>query len=124
MSKDKVLLEVKDLKKYFYIKHSFLGKITKTLKAVDGINFEIFEGETFGLVGESGCGKTTAGRTIISLYENSGGEVLFDGKTISVGYEEYKNEIIDLKDQLKNYYLKSLKKMLKKSMKPKSFTKK
>ena len=102
MPKDKVLLEVKDLKKYFYIKHSFLGKITKTLKAVDGVNFQIFEGETFGLVGESGCGKTTAGRTIISLYENSGGEVYFDNKLISVGYEEYKNTIIDLKDELKD----------------------
>lgn len=102
MPKDKVLLEVKDLKKYFYIKHSFLGKITKTLKAVDGVNFQIFEGETFGLVGESGCGKTTAGRTIISLYENSGGEVYFDNKLISVGYEEYKNTISDLKDELKD----------------------
>ena len=105
MSKDKVLLEVKDLKKYFYIKRSFFGKITKTLKAVDGIDFKIFEGETFGLVGESGCGKTTAGRTIISLYENSGGEVYFDNKLISVGYEEYKNTISDLKDELKEKLL-------------------
>ena len=105
MPKEKELLEVKDLKKYFFIKHSFFGKITKTLKAVDGINFKIYEGETFGLVGESGCGKTTAGRTIISLYENSGGEVYFDGKPISIGFEEYKNEIIDLKDQLKEILL-------------------
>jgi len=105
MPKDKVLLEVKDLKKYFYVKHSFFGKITKTLKAVDGIDFKIFEGETFGLVGESGCGKTTAGRTIISLYENSGGEVYFDNKLISIGYEEYKNTISDLKDELKEKLL-------------------
>jgi len=105
MPKDKVLLEVKDLKKYFYVKHSFFGKITKTLKAVDGIDFKIFEGETFGLVGESGCGKTTAGRTIIGLYENSGGEVYFNNKIISVGYEEYKNTISDLKDELKTKLL-------------------
>ena len=101
MNDNKVLLEVKNLKKHFYIKHSLLGKVTKTLKAVDGINFVIYEGETFGLVGESGCGKTTCGRTIIGLYENTGGEVYFDSKLISVGTDEFNQKIQDLKDNLK-----------------------
>ena len=101
MNDNKVLLEVKNLKKHFYIKHSLLGKVTKTLKAVDGINFVIYEGETFGLVGESGCGKTTCGRTIIGLYENTGGEVYFDSKLISVGTEEFNQTIQELKDELK-----------------------
>jgi oligopeptide/dipeptide ABC transporter ATP-binding protein len=69
------LLEVKDLKKHFRI-----GR--ESLKAVDGISLEIKKGETFGLVGESGCGKSTAGRVLVRLYEPSGGEVLFAGKNI------------------------------------------
>lgn len=76
MSKE-VLLEVKDLKKYFNV-----GK-GKTLKAVDGVSFTINKGETLGLVGESGCGKTTCGRTIIGLYDITGGEVLLDGVNMS-----------------------------------------
>jgi oligopeptide/dipeptide ABC transporter ATP-binding protein len=98
---NKVLLEVKNLKKHFYIKRNMLGKITKTLKAVDDVSFEIYKGETFGLVGESGCGKTTCGRTIIGLYENTGGEVYFDNKLISAGSEEYILKIQELKDELK-----------------------
>lgn len=70
---DKKLIEVKDLKKYFYVGGNAV------LKAVDGLNFFIREGETLGLVGESGCGKSTAGRTMIRLYDATGGEVLFDG---------------------------------------------
>jgi ABC-type oligopeptide transport system ATPase subunit len=101
MDKDHVLLEIRNLKKHFYIKHSILGKVTKTLKAVDDVSFFIYQGETFGLVGESGCGKTTCGRTIIGLYENTGGEVYFDGELISKGYEEFKMTIQDLKDELK-----------------------
>ena len=69
------LLEIKDLKKYFRV-----GR--ENLKAVDGITLEIKKGETFGLVGESGCGKSTAGRVLVRLYEPSGGEVLFGGKNI------------------------------------------
>src|SRR5918999_808325 len=69
------LLEVKDLKKYFRV-----GRVD--LKAVDGISLVINKGETFGLVGESGCGKSTAGRVLVRLYEPSGGEVLFEGKSI------------------------------------------
>ena len=69
------LLEIKDLKKYFQVGQA-------SLKAVDGISLEINEGETFGLVGESGCGKSTAGRVLVRLYEPSGGEVLFGGKNV------------------------------------------
>jgi oligopeptide/dipeptide ABC transporter ATP-binding protein len=69
------LLEIKDLKKYFQVGQA-------SLKAVDGISLKINKGETFGLVGESGCGKSTAGRVLVRLYEPSGGEVLFGGKNI------------------------------------------
>ncbi|TMN22078.1 ABC transporter ATP-binding protein [Lentibacillus cibarius] len=70
------LLEIKDLKKHFP-----MDKKT-VLKAVDGISFDIYKGETFGLVGESGCGKSTAGRTILRLYEASNGEVDFQGEDV------------------------------------------
>ncbi|UYZ20077.1 ABC transporter ATP-binding protein [Mesobacillus jeotgali] len=73
---NEVLLSVKDLKKHFY-----MGK-NEILKAVDGISFDIYRGETFGLVGESGCGKSTAGRTMIGLYERTDGEVVFNGKEV------------------------------------------
>lgn len=76
MSKE-VLLEVKNLKKYFNV-----GK-DKTLKAVDGVSFTINKGETLGLVGESGCGKTTCGRTVIGLYDATGGDVILNGKNIT-----------------------------------------
>ncbi|CAH0345769.1 oligopeptide/dipeptide ABC transporter ATP-binding protein [Bacillus sp. CECT 9360] len=71
-----VLLTVNDLKKHFAI-----GK-NETLKAVDGISFHVNKGETFGIVGESGCGKSTAGRTIIGLYDPSDGEVIFNGQNV------------------------------------------
>lgn len=70
------LIQVKNLKKHFDVGRG------KTLKAVDGISFDIYPGETFGLVGESGCGKSTAGRTIINLYTPTDGEVVFNGKNI------------------------------------------
>ncbi len=70
------LLQVRDLKKHFQI-----GRGT-ALKAVDGISLEINKGETFGLVGESGCGKSTVGRTLVRLYEPSGGQVMYGGKDI------------------------------------------
>jgi peptide/nickel transport system ATP-binding protein len=71
-----VLLRVKDLKKHFN-----MGK-KEILKAVDGISLDIYKGETFGLVGESGCGKSTAGRTMIGLYDRTDGEVIFNGKDV------------------------------------------
>ncbi len=71
----KPLISIKNLKKYFNVGEG-------TLKAVDGISFDIYSGETFGLVGESGCGKSTAGRTIIRLYEPTEGELIFNGQNV------------------------------------------
>jgi len=76
MSENKTLVEVRNLKKHFHV-----GK-DAVLKAVDGVNFKINEGETLGLVGESGCGKSTTGRTIIRLYDATEGEVIFDGADV------------------------------------------
>ena len=80
MSESKNLLEVKNLKQHFDIPNGFMKSLK--LKAVDDVTFEIKEGETLGLVGESGCGKTTVGRTILQLYKPTAGEVWFDGKLI------------------------------------------
>ena len=74
------VLEIKHLKKYFPIKGLLSTK--GFVKAVDDISFDIYKGETFGLVGESGCGKTTTGRAILRLIEPSGGEILFKGKDV------------------------------------------
>ncbi|MED9966991.1 MAG: dipeptide ABC transporter ATP-binding protein [Blautia sp.] len=75
------LVEVKDLKQYFPISTGFFKKTD--LKAVDGVSFSIKPGETLGLVGESGCGKTTVGRTLLRLYEPTGGEILFNGEPVT-----------------------------------------
>jgi oligopeptide transport system ATP-binding protein len=75
---EKVLLEVKNLKKHFTVGGGFLQK-TKVVQAVNGLNFEIYRGETLGLVGESGCGKSTTGRTILQLYQATEGSVIYDG---------------------------------------------
>ena len=74
------LLEVKNLVKWFPIKSSFFKKTVGNVRAVDGISFKIKRGQTMGLVGESGCGKSTAGRTILRLLEKTSGEVWFDGQ--------------------------------------------
>ena len=89
------ILEVNGLKKYFPIKGGFFNSVVGQVKALDGISFHIKRGTTMGLVGESGCGKTTAGRTILRL--NGGktaGEVLFNGKEV---YDIPKNELNDLR---------------------------
>jgi len=85
------LLKVENLQKHFGLAGG------KVLKAVDGLNFAVEQGETFGLVGESGCGKSTAGRTIIRLYEATGGKVLFDGqdarKLTGKGLEKFRRDM-------------------------------
>ncbi len=78
----KILVEVQNLKKYFPVRSGVLQRVTAWVKAVDDVNFHIFEGETFGLVGESGCGKTTVGRTILRLIPPTSGKVYFDGVDI------------------------------------------
>ena len=80
MSENRALVEVRNLKQYFPITTGFLK--TTMLKAVDDVSFSIGRGETLGLVGESGCGKTTVGRTLLHLYKPTGGEVIFDGKPV------------------------------------------
>lgn len=77
------LLEVKNLSKHFVVERSFWGKPTKILKAVNNVSLNIDEGETLGLVGESGCGKSTTGRTIMGLYKPTSGEMIFNGENIS-----------------------------------------
>ncbi|MCA9839833.1 MAG: ATP-binding cassette domain-containing protein [Trueperaceae bacterium] len=81
------LLELKSLQKHFPIHKGFLRRVAGHVKAVDDVSFKIFEGETLGLVGESGCGKTTLGRTLMRIYEPTGGEIL---------YQEESGKIVDL----------------------------
>lgn len=89
-SKEK-LVEVKNLKKYFHVSGN------QVLKAVDDISLDIFKGETVGFVGESGCGKSTAGRTILRLYEATAGEVLFKGEDI---FKKNKKEMLHVRREM------------------------
>ncbi|MBR1891785.1 MAG: dipeptide ABC transporter ATP-binding protein [Clostridia bacterium] len=77
------ILEVRHLKKFFVLKKTFLGKPLSSLKAVDDVSFMVKPGETLGIVGESGCGKTTMGRTILKLHEPTDGQVFFEGEDIA-----------------------------------------
>lgn len=76
------LLEVYNLKTYFPVRSGLLQRVVGWVKAVDDVSFQVYEGETLGLVGESGCGKTTIGRSILRLIEPTAGRVLFDGKDV------------------------------------------
>lgn len=78
----KKLVEVKNLTKFFPVQKGLFGSATGTVKAVDNVSFDIFKGETLGLVGESGCGKSTTGRLILNLITPTQGEVLFEGKNL------------------------------------------
>ena len=77
------LLEVRHLRKCFPMQKTITGKVTRELVAVDDVSFKLYPGETLGIVGESGCGKTTTGRAILKLHEPSGGQIIFDGKDIT-----------------------------------------
>lgn len=91
-----VLLEVKGLKKYFPIQKGLLRKTVGYVKAVDDVNFYVREGETLGLVGESGCGKSTAGRSIIRLYEPTAGQVLFKSRALASNGGDKMVNLLDL----------------------------
>ena len=89
------LLEVTNLKKYFPVK----GVRGPGVQAVENVSFFIRKGETLGLVGESGCGKTTLGRTILQLYQPTSGKIVYDGKTIYEGMDPYPTVMVDEKDE-------------------------
>lgn len=80
---DEAILDVRDLKMYFPVTRGILRRKVADVKAVDGVTFKLKRGETLGLVGESGCGKTTIGRCVLRLYKPTGGQVLFEGEDIS-----------------------------------------
>lgn len=94
-SDNNYLLEVKGLKKYFPIQKGLLRRTVGNVKAVDDVNFFVREGETLGLVGESGCGKSTAGRSIIRLYEPTAGQVFFRSRTLA---KDGKTKLVNLID--------------------------
>ncbi|ATO49026.1 ABC transporter ATP-binding protein [Brevibacillus laterosporus] len=78
-----ILVDVERLRKYYPINKGFFGGTKKYVKAVDDISFQIYKGETFGLVGESGCGKSTTGRSIVRLFDVTDGKILFDGHDVA-----------------------------------------
>jgi oligopeptide/dipeptide ABC transporter ATP-binding protein len=83
MRRNNSLLDVKNLKKYFPVRRGLFQRVAGQVKAVDDVSFQIGEGDTLGLVGESGCGKTTVGRTLLRLYEPTAGTITFDGKAVN-----------------------------------------
>jgi oligopeptide transport system ATP-binding protein len=97
MNENETLLEVHNLKKYFATRKSFLSSKKRILKAVDDVSFSVKRGETLGLVGESGCGKTTLGKTVIYLEQPTSGKVLFEGRDLGeADKEELRKERLKL----------------------------
>jgi len=82
VDKGEVLMKVEDLRVWYPAKRTFLGKVLTYNKAVDGVSFEVYKGETLGLVGESGCGKTTLGRALLRLVEPTDGRIFFEGRSL------------------------------------------
>jgi peptide/nickel transport system ATP-binding protein len=93
----KPILQIKNLKTWFPVNSSFFGKTTEYVKAVDDVSFDVYEGETLGLVGESGCGKTTLGRTLLRLAPAHSGEIIFDGKSI---LDLNQNDMIEMRKHM------------------------
>jgi peptide/nickel transport system ATP-binding protein len=83
-----VLMDIQNLAKHFTLETDFLGRPVSVLKAVDGVSFSIGKGEAFGLVGESGCGKTTLGKILVNLYSPTSGKIIFEGKDLTSLSEE------------------------------------
>lgn len=94
--REQPLLQVRNIKKFFPVTNS-LGKVTNHVKAVNDVSFDIYEGETYGLVGESGCGKSTTGRTVMRLVEPTGGEALYQGKDL---YKLKGKELLNMRKEL------------------------
>ena len=91
------ILEVRNIRKCFPLKKTITGKVTSELVAVDNVSFKLKPGETLGIVGESGCGKTTLGRTILKLHEPTGGQIIFDGQDIT---NLKSNQMRDIRKQM------------------------
>ena len=99
MSNNEPILEVKNLRKSFPLKKTLMGKVTKELVAVDDVSFTLMPGETLGIVGESGCGKTTMGRAILKLHQPTSGQIIFKGQDIT-NYNSSKMRDIRTKMQI------------------------
>ena len=119
---NKTILEVKELKKYFPKQKDILGNVKLWLKAVDDVSFNLESGKTIGVVGESGCGKTTLGRTILQLYDTTGGKSLYYGRKVEEllpkyyinslkNVVKYKNTYNSLKEKLTNVSYEKLNKL-------------
>ena len=94
---DEIVMEVRNLKKYFPIKAGMFGRVVGQVRAVDGVSFRIRRGTTMGLVGESGCGKTTIGKTLLRLNDKTSGDVLFKGREL---FDLSKHELRKIRPQL------------------------
>lgn len=97
MSENEALLEVNDLKTHFPVKRGLLQRTVDYVRAVDGVNFKLARGETLGLVGESGCGKTTVGRTVLRLIPSTSGSVKFNGEEV---FEKSAKDMRDLRRKM------------------------